>query len=118
MRVFGIVMTIIILLTCVGKTSFSADQRAEACKVLVQYMGDYQKLYATSGNKTDPNQVASLRSGVEHKLMDLGVQSEVFLALARYEFACRACYYLGWDSECTQIPHYTKNVVDLAACAY
>src|SRR5271157_4874487 len=102
MRLFGIGVCIIILLICAGKTSFGDNQRVEACTVLTQYMAEYYKLYQASGHKTNPQEVATLRAGVEHKLMDLGTQVEVFVALARYEFACRACFYLGWDSECGQ----------------
>jgi hypothetical protein len=116
MRLFRIAVCIIIALICAGKPSFGADQRAEACTILTQYMTEYYKLYQASGHKTNPQAAAPLRAAVEHKLMDFGLQAEVFVALARYEFACRACFYLGWDSECGQIPHYTKTVVDLAGC--
>jgi hypothetical protein len=116
MRLFRTAVFIIIALICAGKPSLGADQRTEACTILTQYMAEYYKLYQASGHKTNPQAPASLRAAVEHKLMDFGLQAEVFVALARYEFACRACFYLGWDSECAQIPHYTKTVVDLAGC--
>lgn len=116
MRVFGIGACIIVLLIGAGNTSFGDNKRVEACALLVQYMAEYHRLYQASGPKTDPKEVAALRAGLEHKLMDYGIQAEIFVALARYEFACRACFYLGWDSECAQMPHYSEAVVDLAGC--
>jgi hypothetical protein len=116
MKWLGIGLCVAMLSICAGKMSFGADKNTEICTTLVQYMADYYKLYQASGKKTDPQQVSGLRTRVEHRLMDLGIQPEVVLALSRYEFACRSCFYLGWDSECGQIPHYSKAVVESAAC--
>jgi hypothetical protein len=115
-RCFAIVVCFAALFLCDVNLSFGEDKAAKACNILSQYMANYYEAYQASKHKTDPQKVANLRAGVEHRLMDLGVQAEVFVALARYEFACRACFYLGWDSECEQIPHYAATVVKLAGC--
>ncbi len=46
--------------------------------------------------------------------MDLQVQAEVFVELARYEIWLQGMLLSRWDSECAQIPHYAATVVKLA----
>jgi hypothetical protein len=116
MRMFGIAVCLITLTFGSANTLFGDDKEREACTSVVRYMADFYSLYEKSGNKTDPQQAANLKARVDHKLMDDRTQIEVFVALARYEFACRACFYLGWDSECAQIPHYSKTVTELMGC--
>ena len=106
----------VLLLAWIGNAVCGEKERAEACKILSQYMDKFYKLYEGSRRSTKPQAVAELRAEVDHKLLDLGVGGEVFIELARFEFACRSCFYLGVPTDCGRVPGLTSAVLDLAGC--
>lgn len=106
----------VIMSVGVAGNAWSDDKTGEACKIVGRYMDRFYKAYEAGGKNTDPKHIAALRGEIDHKLLSLGVSGEVFVQLARFEFACRSCFFLGIPSECRRMSLLRPDIIELAGC--